>query len=676
MVLLSYLPAWNAGFVWDDNLYVTNNPLITAPDGLWRIWFTADAPSQYFPFTYTAFRFEHALWGFHPAGYHLTNIILHAANAVLAWRLLKRLAVPGAWLAAAIFALHPVQVETVAWITEQKNLLMCLFFLMTMICWIRFLDGPRKFWYLLALALYALALASKTTACTLPAALLLVLWVRRQPITWIRLAQIVPFLVMAIGMGLLTMWWERYHIGTHGTLFSLTLPERLLVASHAIWFYLGKLLWPVGLTFSYPKWSLNAGSALAYGWWLAFMGAVIAIYLLRGRLGRGIETALVFFIATLSPVLGFIMLYTFRYTYVADHYQYLACLGVIALAAAGITIALKQDRWLRTIVSGSLLAVLAVLTYRQSREYADSDTLWRATIRKNPASFIAHSNLGYFLDQQGDWDQAVEEFQKAITLEPGAWEAYYDLGNAYAERSSPDVAVVAYELAIKNNPDWAPAYLNLANTYLKMGRIGDATLAYQQAIAKDPRNSDAHDNYGLALFEQGNIAEATAHYRQAIELDPANTQAHINYGKALARTGRPAEAIAEWQAAARLDPRSVEAWNNLAWIRATCPDAAYRNGAQAVEFARRANELAGDNPITLGTLGAAQAASGNFSEALATAQRGLDLATAQDDRRVINALEAQIAGYRKGKAFIDSSLTNAAQGTTSGAGVPAGGLRR
>ncbi|HXE43209.1 MAG TPA: glycosyltransferase family 39 protein, partial [Candidatus Baltobacteraceae bacterium] len=206
-VIFVYQPAWHAGFIWDDDLYVTNNMLLTAPDGLWRIWFTTDSPSQYFPLTYTVFRIEHALWGFNSMGYHWINILLHAVNAVLVWQLLRRLTIPGAWLAAAIFALHPVQAESVAWVTECKNVLMCFFFLLTLLCWVEFIKEPKHQWrfYLGALILYALALFSKTTACTLPAALLLILWLKQKPISLSRWLQIIPFIVMGVGMGLLTI---------------------------------------------------------------------------------------------------------------------------------------------------------------------------------------------------------------------------------------------------------------------------------------------------------------------------------------------------------------------------------------------------------------------------------------------------------------------------------------
>src|SRR5215468_8517541 len=218
VTIVAYQPAWNGGFIWDDDKYVTNNKLLTAPDGLRRIWFSLDAPSQYFPLVYTTFRIERAFWGLHPFGYHWINLFLHVANALLVWRVLLRLNVPGAWLAGAIFALHPVQVESVAWITERKNMLMGFFFLLTLLAWIVFIDGrTRRPWifYCLALIFYALALSAKATACTLPAALLLIFWLQKKPVTIRRLIPIVPFVAFGVGMGLLAVWWERYHQGTN-----------------------------------------------------------------------------------------------------------------------------------------------------------------------------------------------------------------------------------------------------------------------------------------------------------------------------------------------------------------------------------------------------------------------------------------------------------------------------
>lgn len=416
----AYQQAWHAGFIWDDDVYVLNNPLLSAADGLKRIWFSTDSPSQYFPLTYTSFRIEYALWGVNPAGYHVVNVALHALNALLLWRLLNRLQVPGAWLAAAIFALHPVEVESVAWVTERKNVLSLFFILLSLLAWVEFMeDRPGRWWrfYAPALACCALALCAKTTACTLPAALVLILWLKRKRIDWPRLVQIAPFLALGLGMGLLTVWWEHHHIGTEGSAFSLGPIERLLIASHAVWFYAGKLLWPVNLTFSYPGWNISRTNLPAYGWLVAGIGAGAVIYYARRFAGRGVEVAAVYFVATLSPLLGFVMLYTFHFTFVADHYQYVASIGLIALAAAGIVKGFdfygKKGRWLKPVFCGGLLLLLGMLTWRQCGMYTDLQTLWQVTLERNPASWMAHNNLGSLLFSQGREDEAYGHFQKA-----------------------------------------------------------------------------------------------------------------------------------------------------------------------------------------------------------------------------------------------------------------------
>ncbi len=285
ITIFAYRPAWNGGFLWDDDDYIIKNDLLTASDGLQRIWFSLDSPSQYFPLVYTTFRIERALWGVNPTGYHWVNLVLHVANALLVWRVLARLNVPGSWLAGAIFALHPVQVESVAWITERKNVLMGFFFLLTLLAWIAFIDKrtkrPWRF-YGLALIFYLLALSAKSAACTLPAALLLVLWLQKKPINKRRLLQIVPFVIMGIGMGLLAVWWERYHQGTSRAVFTFLGPmERVLVASRAVWFYLSKLIWPADLTFIYPKWTISSTHLGNYIWLLAGIGLCVAIYFSR-----------------------------------------------------------------------------------------------------------------------------------------------------------------------------------------------------------------------------------------------------------------------------------------------------------------------------------------------------------------------------------------------------------
>src|SRR4051794_8505669 len=397
--IVAYQQAWRAGFIWDDDMYVTTNQLLTAPDGLKKIWFSLESPSQYFPLVNTSFRFEHLLWGLNPVGYHWVNFILHAANALLLWRILASLRIPGAWLAAALFALHPVQVESVAWISERKNVLMGFFYLLAVLAWVKFVAGKHKDelkFYLLAFLCFFLALFSKTTACTLPFALLLISWLKRGSVSVQRIVQLVPFLAAGIGMGLVSMWWERFHQGTQGELFSIGIIERLLVAARGFWFYLVKLAWPAQLAFSYPRWDISAKDPTAYYWLGGCLLLVAALWLLRRWLGRGPEVALAFFAIPLAPVLGFGMLYTYRYTFVADHYVYIASIGPLTLAAAAITTGLNPlprlaRHSLIVLVAAALLIPLAFRTWQHSAAFANEDALWRATLKVNPDSWMAHN---------------------------------------------------------------------------------------------------------------------------------------------------------------------------------------------------------------------------------------------------------------------------------------------
>lgn len=652
VTIFMYQPAWNGGFIWDDDDYVTNNELLTAPDGLRRIWFSLDSPSQYFPLVYTTFRIEHALWGLNPSGYHWINLLLHVANALLVWRALVRLKVPGAWLAGAIFALHPVHVESVAWITERKNVLMGFFFLLTLLAWIAFLDErtkrPWRF-YGLALILYVLALSAKTTACTLPAALLLILWLQKKPINKRRLSQVVPFLILGIGMGLLAVWWERYHQGTRGALFALGPIERILIASRAVWFYLSKLIWPSNLTFIYPKWNISPAHPLDYVWLLAGVVLCAVIYFARRYVGRGVEVAAAFFVATLSPVLGFIMLYTFRYTFVADHYQYLASIGPIALASAGVaTLAgtFKRSRPLILSAAGCVTVTLALLTWRQAAMYADIEALWRTTLKENPECWMAHNNLGIALFRKGDTDDAIAHYRTTLEMQPDFWDAEYNLGIALLSKGQVDEAIAHCSNAVRIAPNDPDAQVALGNALLQKERIDDAIVHYQKALSIRPEYFLAHHSLGHAFLEKGEIDAAISHCRAALLIQSENADAHTNLAIALDEKGQTAEAIQHYQKALEISPQSISALTNLAWLLATCSNASFRNGNKAIELAREADQLSGGtNTFVLRALAAAYAESGQFGKAIEIARAAMQLARTQGDNSLAGALQQEIALY-------------------------------
>ena len=606
-VFVAYQPAWHAGFIWDDNKYVTGNIVLRSLAGLRLIWFMPGATVQYYPLTFTTFWLEYHLWGLDPLGYHLVNVLLHSLNAILFWLILKRLGVPGAWLAAGIFALHPVCVETVMWVTEHKNTLSGAFYLVSLLAALKFWlpvetslqpkpptstgDPTKPFgdwrFYRLALAFYLCALWSKTAAVPLPAVILLLVWWKRGRIAWREARLILPFLAVGTAMGLITMQVEK-HGGATGNEWDLSLLERCLIAGKDFWFYLEKLFWPHPLTFVYPRWEISVSQASS---WLPMLAAAIGLLGLwwkRNGWGRPMLVAMVYFGMLLSLVFGFINVYYFRYSFVSDHFQYLASLGPFALAAAGIVwladLFQRSMPWLKAALCTGLLLTLGTLSWRQALVYQDIETLWTDTLQKNPNCWMAHNNLGNALFQKGNVDEAIAHFQKALQI----------------------------------NPDNAEACCSLGNALLRMGSVDEAIAHFQKALQIKPDYAEAHNILGYALLKKGNADEAITHFQKALQINPD----------------------------------SVEAQNNLAWVLATALQVSLRNGSKAVELAQRANQLTGGrNPAVLGTLAAAYAEAGRFPEAVETAQHALQLAETQSNTALADAIRSQLKFYAAGHPF-------------------------
>ena len=479
---------------------------------------------------------------------------------MLVWLLLRRLAIPGAWIAAALFAFHPVQAESVAWVTELKNTQSTLFYLLAVLMWINFLrDEPSNRWsyYSLTLLFSILALLSKTTACTLPAALLIVPWIQGERIGWRRILQVVPFLVLGIAAGLLSIWWER-HLGNYRQDVgqTLTLVQRALIAGHALWFYAGKLLFPVNLTFSYPRWPVDTGNPLNYIWLAGCVAVAFVLWFWRKTIGRSVIGAIIFFVAALSPLLGFIPLYTFKYSYVADHYQYVASIGMLALGAACL-------QRIPRVFSVILLLALGTLTWRQAHIYQNQTALWKDTLAKNPASWMADDNLGTIFRGEGDFSKAIDYYQKAISLNPGFAQAHYNLGIVLFKTGDASEAMDEFQRAIQLDPEDALAYYNYATALDQSGQADEAAKLYEEAIRLKPDLTSARINLGILFGRLGKLDEAMAQFQEVIRLDPDNAGAHNNLGAILRSKGHLDEAIEQFQDALRIDPDFALARTNL-----------------------------------------------------------------------------------------------------------------
>lgn len=655
--LAAYYPAWFGKPVWDDDAHLTA-PGLRSIGGLYKIWFVPGATQQYYPLVHSAFWVQSKVWGYAPAGYHFVNIVLHVFCAVMLARILRFLAVPGAWLAAAIFALHPIEVESVAWITELKNTLSGAFYLGAALAYLRFDRDrkPRLYW--IALALFVLGLFCKTVIATLPAALLVVFWWKRGRLSWKRDAEpLIPFFVMGIAMGLVTARVEKDQIiGGEAASFSLMPAERFLVAGRAFWFYIGKLLWPADLAFMYPRWHVSQGVGWQYLFPLVAVAFVAVLWVLRSR-SRSPLAAVLFYGGTLFPALGFIDAYPFLFSYVADHFQYLAGAGIITLVAAGGVMLHDRlqgaQKHFAQAAAVAILAVLAALTWRQCRMYADAHTLYTKALEKNPGWWTAWNNLGNELLAQGKTDEAMDYFNKVLALRPGDANAENNLGQSYFQKGDVAQAVVHFEKALLAHPDkpLPVANVNLGNILLRQGHVDEAMAHYQAALKIQSRNPNAHNGLGNVYYHQGNLDGALAEYQSALETDPDSATIHNNIGNILLQKEDVSGAFAEYEKSIRLQPEYVEALNNLAWLLATSPTREMRNGARAVELAEKADRLAGNRAGILGTLAAAYAEAGRYPQAVAAAEQARRLAVAHNDTAQVTVLDQELKFYRAGKPF-------------------------
>lgn len=530
LTLAAYWPALLGDFVWDDDAHVTKTALRSLA-GLRDIWLKLGATQQYYPLLHSAFWIEAQLWGDYVLGYHLVNVVLHVIAACLVVTLCQRLSIKGAWLAGALFALHPVNVESVAWISEQKNTLSLVFYLLAALAYLRFDDARKTRDYAVASVLFACALLTKTVTASLPAALLVVFWWQRGRIQWKRdVLPLVPWFLVAAASGLFTAWVERHLIGAEGSEYNLDVLQRALLAGRVIWFYFDKLLWPTNLIFTYPHWTVDAKVAWQYAFDTGLLSLAAWFWMLRSRT-RGPLAALLFFGGSLFPVLGFLDIYPFRYSYVADHFAYLASLGVIVSFSAAATYAFEAIgapawRRLAQVAAGALLASLAVLSNFQSRMYLDAKTLYRATLERNPDDWMAHQNLGLIYSRGAlHRAEAITQFEDVIRLKPEHNRAHYNLGlQLFISGRGPE-AIEHFQKAIQYAPKnpliVGNSLMFLGTIYTSMaGRLPDAIATLDSAVALRPNDGESRHALGLALQKAGRAAEAKVQLDSAAVLRP------------------------------------------------------------------------------------------------------------------------------------------------------------
>ncbi len=510
--LLAYSPALRGELLWDDDGHVTR-PELRSIGGLVRIWTELGATQQYYPLLHSAFWVQHKLWGDWVVGYHVVNVLLHATCACLLWAILQRLKIPGAYLTACVFAVHPVHVESIAWITELKNTLSLVFYLGATLCYLRFDETRDERALTRAFALFVAGLLSKSVVATFPAAMLVVVWWKRGTIRWDNdIRPLFRFFAIAVIGGCVTAFLERKLIGAEGAEFELTLLQRLQLSGRVVWFYLGKLVCPVRLTFIYPRWDVK--DAPAWHWMLVagLVALVAALWLIRRRV-RGPLGAVLLFVGSLVPVLGFFNVYPFRYSFVADHFQYLPSIAIITLACAGIAMA---GRRVEIPLGAAIVVLLGVTTWRQAHQYRDVPTLYLTTLDRNPQCWMAHTNLGVYYVTHDRPDEAQAQYEAALRIRPEHPEALSNLGALLVQRGNVDEGIEYLQQAARAKPQAAAIQMNLGNALVAAKRIDDAIEAYERAVKLDLDNIDAMMSLIAAYDAAGRRGDAIATAQQAL----------------------------------------------------------------------------------------------------------------------------------------------------------------
>ena len=707
LVVASYLPALRAGFVWDD-VILTEGPVIRQWSGLWNIWLSPsdiENEGHYWPMVFTSFWLEHKLWGLAPFGYHLVNVLLHAAISLLVWRLLARLAVPGAWFAGALFAVHPLHVESVAWVIERKDLLSSLFYLAAVLTWIRFVETPRWGYYALALALFIAGLLSKSMVVTLPAALLVWHWWKRERVTSTDLVRLAPFFVVGL---CITLADYSYYTTRESVSLGYTLVERVLIASRALWFYVGKLLWPSDLAVIYPLWEIRATDPVGWLYVLAAAALPVFLWLGRERVGRGPLAAALFFAVTLSPVLGFVDFGYMQFSLVADRFQYLAGIAVLAVlsaaAAHGLGKLPETARKGAPYLAAVVLVLLGALTWRQAGIYRDGVTFFshvvsfnpdardahtnlasalieadrlegalsagRLGVEKRPESAIAYNNLGVALFRLGRYEEARSHLSKALSLAPPASLAaslHGTLGRTLLRLGRIEAAEEHLLYSLKMDPELSATLLGLAALRAEQKRFEEADEYFQRARKLNPQDPVTLQNMAESLRKRGRNDEALGLYRAALEIDPDYALAYAGMAHALFNLKRYEEAVEAVDRSLSLDsnpsttpPRHVlkgHAYREMGWLedalaqyeRALAVDPGYRTALEHLATGRFGQKRYRE-ALKLGRrLAEAYPDSGQYQSAI-----GIALYHLGQPEQALNAFERALA--------LDPSLETAREG--------------
>jgi protein O-mannosyl-transferase len=574
LAFVVYWPSLRGGFILDDDFYLTDNGLIRSPEGLHDFWFTNQA-ADYYPVSNSVLWIEWQMWGKDPTGYHVANVAIHGLNCILIWLILRRLQVPLPFIGALLFLVHPVNVEAVAWIAQCKTVTSSLFFLLSILCYLHYddlslesrpdgLPSRSRLWWATSLLLFGLGLLSKTSAAVLPAVIVLLIWWKRRTIQAKDIVRTMPFFALALALIVVGIWMQNRGMGSDVRPISLL--ERIAGAGAAIWFYLYKAVLPFDLCFIYPRWEVSIAD---FPWWLPSCGVIIASWLLwRQRLSAWGRSALVgwlYYCVALSPMLGFLTFGFLAHSLVADHYQYLALIAIVAVAAAWVS-RIKANAAgisVRFALPLTIAAVLTVLSWQQNQLYSSPITLYEATLQKNPDAWLAQTNLAAAYLENGRTERAVQHARHAAQIAPYDTDTAVNYSTALVKSGDPLNAILFLRPLLATARDPARVENALGFALQTAGQLPEAIEHYQKAVELKVPFAEAQYNLGTALAQSGRIADSIPHFRAAVNEKPDFAEAHFNLGTALLRTGDRDGAIAQYRQALLSKPGYERAGREL-----------------------------------------------------------------------------------------------------------------
>jgi len=526
-----YAPAFHGDWLWDDDQEITENPVLRDPGGLTKIW-TGNAGADFFPLKTTIqwglFRFLKT----NKTGYHLVNVLLHLTSALLVWRLFERLNVKQAWLGGLLFCIHPILVESVAWISELKNTLSLPFLLLSMLAYIKFDERGCRSDYFWAVGLFLASILCKTSVVMYPFVVVLFCWWKRGRLGWSDILRSVPFFVVSLALGLITIHFQHDRaIGTE-TILVGGWASRTATAGMAVLFYLYKSIIPFGLLPIYPRWKVDPPTLVQFLPWPIMAGMLVWFWTTRKTWGRHALLGTGFFLLNVFPILGFITMSYMRITWVADHFVYLPAIGVIGLIVAGAGNEFERSRG--NIRTGSIVValisftILIIASHRYAGIFADEAEMWSYTLKQNPSAWQAHSRYGKVMMESGNPDAAYHHIREAVRLRPDLAETHNNFASVLGRKGELDNALVELKEACRIAPDLVVYRLNLGKLLVLMKKFEEARGLYGELLKKEPENPIFLCNYGVALFCLDRKDEAIAKFEEILKKYPDFEDAKTN----------------------------------------------------------------------------------------------------------------------------------------------------